>query len=143
MRTVKFPRISVSRAVMALAVAAAASLALLPSLEVEAAQRPTKIAFKLDPRITASLYMGDRWVTPVTFTQVQYGPQLIVTARSRNPVSWIPADPTMVSVTPSVGNLVAITITRAGETTMTAGGAVLAIKAEEAADGVLKVQITQ
>jgi hypothetical protein len=143
MRTVKFPKASLSRRLIALAVAAAASLALFPAVEVEAARPPVKIAFKLDTRVTGGLYMGDRWVTPATFIQLQDGPKMIVSARSRNDVSWIPADPSMVSVTPSVGRLVNITVNRAGETTMTAGGVLLAIKAEQAADGVLKVQIKQ
>jgi hypothetical protein len=28
------------------------------------------IVFKLDPRLSRGLYMGDRWVSPPTFTQV-------------------------------------------------------------------------
>jgi hypothetical protein len=33
------------------------------------------VVFKLDPRLTAGLYMGDRWVSPPTYSTVHPGKQ--------------------------------------------------------------------
>ncbi|MBT2303260.1 hypothetical protein J7E70_22690 [Variovorax paradoxus] len=140
MRTVKFPK--ASRGLVALALASTASLFLVTGVEVEAA--PTKIAFRLDPRVTYGRYMGDRWVTPTTFTQVQqFQRRLQVAARSHDVVGWTSNDASMVTVTPSVGNQVTINVNRAGQTTVVAGAAVLTITARQVDNGVLQVQIRQ
>jgi hypothetical protein len=83
-----------------------------------------KVAFKLDPRLTRSLYMGDRWVSPPTYSGLQEG-EFTVEARAQGhdgggrPVAaslnWRPADPQIVSVSPGQGNAVTITVHRAGE----------------------------
>jgi len=83
------------------------------------------LSFKLDPRLTKSLYMGERWVSPPTYTGVQDGKNLTVEARAHGrdakgkamniSPEWIPADPEMVTVTPGQGNQVKITVLRAGE----------------------------
>lgn len=85
-----------------------------------------KTSFKLDSRLTRGLYMGDRWVSPPTYTGVrQEGNAYTVEARVQgvdakggyvliNP-EWIPSDREMVSVAPVQGNAVKITVKRAGE----------------------------
>jgi hypothetical protein len=83
-----------------------------------------KVAFKLDPRLTRSLYMGDRWVSPPTYSGLQEG-AFTVEARAQGhdgggrPVAaslnWRPADPQIVSISPGPGNAVTITVHRAGE----------------------------
>ena len=88
---------------------------------------PTGIAvsFKLDPKVTKGLYMGDRWASPPTHIRVQEGKTCIVEARAQGvgakgkPVKirprWIPADPKMVSVSPGEGSDVKITVQREGQ----------------------------
>lgn len=114
------------------------------------------ISFKLDPRLTRGLYMGDRWVSPPTYTSVGEGKELTVDASvrgldaKRRPKNirptWVPSDPDMVTVTPVQGNQVLITVKRAGESSLmvTYGGAVknLGIKAVRQ-NGVLRVDISQ
>ena len=83
------------------------------------------ISFKLDPRLTRGLYMGDRWVSPATYTSVGEEKELTVDARVRGLDSegrpknisptWIPSDPDMVAVSPSRGNVVKIIVHRAGQ----------------------------
>jgi hypothetical protein len=83
-----------------------------------------KVSFKLDPRLTRSLYMGDRWVSPPTYSGLQEG-EFSVQARAQGhdaggrPVAatlnWRSADPQIVSVAPGQGNAVTITVHRAGE----------------------------
>lgn len=85
-----------------------------------------RIFFKLDPRLTRSHYMGDRWVSPPAFTStIQMGPELVVEARVgvhgigspdlNTEPEWIPSDPDMVEVTPLRGRQVKIRIKRSGE----------------------------
>ena len=125
-----------------LEITVAAALLTLAVVEVGAA--PQKVAFRLDPRVTYGLYMGDRWVTPATFTQVgQVRKDLVVQAKSHDPVSWGSGDASIATVTPNAGRQVAITVRRAGQTTVTAGSVALNVKAELVDNGVLKVQITQ
>ena len=141
MRT-KQTRTSLSRRLVVVALSAASSLAVVASTQA-VAEEP-KIAFKLDPRVTGGLYMGDRWVAASKFIQVQDGARLIVAAKGPQGASWVAADSSMVTVTPVTDREVRLTINRAGETTMTAAGKVLTIKAEPAAaQGLLKVQISQ
>ena len=90
-----------------------------------------EVSFKLDPRITKSLYMGERWVSPAVYTSpsVVEGKSVVVLARARGldagglpsriPARWIPADPGMIAVTPSVGDEVQITVQRAGQSRLT------------------------
>jgi hypothetical protein len=85
-----------------------------------------QVSFKLDPRLTRSLYMGDRWVSPPTYQHAtQVGESSTLEARAllvdakgiplaASP-TWTPADPEMVTVSPSQGNQVKITVRRAGE----------------------------
>ncbi len=97
-----------------------------PSPEA-AALKDIKVIFKLDPRITQGMYMGERWISPPKYTRVQEGkkPLMIeamamgLDARGKEtPIqpSWTPADPEMVKVSPVQGRQVEITVLRAGET---------------------------
>ena len=90
-----------------------------------------RIEFKLDPALTRGLSMGDRWVSPATFTNVrQPGNQGTVVARAvgldhrgrlmirRLEAEWLPADPDMVAVAMGEGSEVKITIRGAGESSL-------------------------
>jgi hypothetical protein len=67
---------------------------------------PLQVAFKLDPRLTRSLYMGERWVSPPTYATAQRGAVFVVEARARRadgrrstaPPTWTASDPTMVAI---------------------------------------------
>jgi len=95
----------------------------------DAASLPAiKVSFKLDPRLTRSMYMGERWVSPPTYTGVRDGKEITVDARAEvisargksegiGP-KWIPSDPDMVTVTPAQGKEVKITVRRAGESSL-------------------------
>ncbi len=87
-----------------------------------------KVYFKLDPELTRGLYLGDRWVSPRTYTSVlQPGKQATVEARTEGQdargrrlirylsAEWLPADPDMVTVSPGPGNEVRIIVHHAGE----------------------------
>jgi hypothetical protein len=114
------------------------------------------ISFKLDPRLTRGLYMGDRWVSPPTYTRVGEGKELTVDASVRGldakgrpeniRPTWAPSDPDMVAVTPGQDNQVSITVKRAGESSLmvTYGKALkkLDIKAVRQ-NGGLRVDISQ
>jgi len=88
-----------------------------------------KVSFKLDPRLTKSMYMGDRWVSPPTYTStVREGEELTVEARVEvvgakgkqiniKP-KWTPTDPEMVTVTPGQGNEFKITVRRSGQSNL-------------------------
>lgn len=89
------------------------------------------VSFKLDPRLTRGLYMGDRWVAPPSYNSLsaEVGKSISVEARAQgldamgrrwrvNP-EWIPSDPEMVTVSPARGSAVTITVRRAGESSVT------------------------
>ena len=88
-----------------------------------------QVYFKLDPRFTRGLYMGDRWVSPPTYHSVlQAGKELTIEASAQGldaggrPVAiapeWIPADPGMVAVSPSQGHAVMITVRASGQSSL-------------------------
>jgi len=115
-----------------------------------------KISFKLDPRLTQGLHMGDRWVSPAIFTTTGTGGLVSVPARAsgvdaegrsfKSP-TWWPAEPDMVAVTPGQGAQVEITVLRPGESRLTVGehGAtrILMVKAVEREGGFWQVDISQ
>jgi hypothetical protein len=82
------------------------------------------VSFRLDRRLTAGLYMGDRWVSPPTYSGVQDG-VFVVDARAQGrdtkgqPGSidpdWTATDPGMVTVSPARGKEATITVHRAGQ----------------------------
>jgi len=107
-----------------------ASVFLLLAIAASPAAPPAlarlQVSFKLDPRLTRSLYMGDRWVSPPSYTRVQDGKDLIVEAKVHGlnargepaPVhaTWRSADPEIVTVSRAQGQEVTLTIRRAGRT---------------------------
>lgn len=115
-----------------------------------------EITFKLDPRLTKGMYMGERWVSPPVYTRVGEGKEVTVEAQARvmdatgrqvaiSPV-WTAADPDMVTVTPGQGKAVDIIVKRAGQTSLkiTSSGITkeLVIKAT-ARNNVIQVDISQ
>jgi hypothetical protein len=112
------------------------------------------VAFKLDPRLTQSLYMGDRWVASSSGVQGgKYTAEASAQGVDANgrPVEispkWVPSDPEMVTVTPSQGSIVEISVTRPGQSSLkvTSEGVTrtLTVKAEKYRGNALKVDITQ
>jgi hypothetical protein len=87
-----------------------------------------RLSFKLDQRLTRSMYMGDRWVSPQTYTKVQDGEKLIVEARAQAVDKWgrqveiVPEwkaeDPSMVTVSPEKERQVAFTIHKEGRSSV-------------------------
>ena len=116
-----------------------------------------KASFKLDPRLTRSLYMGDRWVSPTTYTGVrQTGKEYVVDARvhgidakgrpMRISPEWIPSDPEMVAVSPTQGNEVKIVVKHAGATKLklaTAGFSKELLVKAKYEGGAMQVEISQ
>jgi hypothetical protein len=92
-----------------------------------AALKDIKVIFKLDPRVTQGMYMGERWISPPKYTRVQEGKKpLMIEAKAMgldaqgkeapiNPV-WTSAEPETVKVAPGQGHQVELTVLRAGET---------------------------
>jgi hypothetical protein len=88
-----------------------------------------KVSFKLEARLTRSLYMGDRWLSPPTYLQVGAGKTCTLEASIRGlnaqgkavntPATWRATDPDMVQISePGPGNTVKLTVVRPGETTV-------------------------
>jgi hypothetical protein len=116
---------------------------------------PITISFKLDPRLTAGLHLGERWVSPPKYAGVQRGEVFTVKARVQGVgpggrrlggAAWLATEPDMLAVSPERGDQVELTVLRAGESrlTVTGGGAskTLLVKAAHE-DGVFRVDITQ
>lgn len=85
-----------------------------------------EVSFKLDPRLTRGLYMGDRWVAPPSYSGARsVGDTYTLDARVQgitasggrvrvNP-EWTPSDPEMVRVSPAGKDTFRIVVTQAGE----------------------------
>lgn len=117
------------------------------------------VSFKLDPRLTRGLYMGERWVSPPTYTNTNSpdGKTLTVEARARGldgkgqatniSPSWIPADPGMVTVAPGQGSEVKITVQHPGTSKLKVSSAgmskELLITAKHEGGKPIQVEITQ
>ncbi|HYD16639.1 MAG TPA: hypothetical protein VEB03_01405 [Candidatus Nanoarchaeia archaeon] len=110
-----------------------------------AAEAGISVSFKLDPRLTSSLYMGERWVSPPTYTAVQRGAELTVDARAQvfdghgrvleiTP-TWRAEHEDVVRIITFQDNRVRFLVHRAGETriVISGGGFMrrLRLKAEE------------
>ena len=114
-----------------------------------------KVSFKLDPRLTQGLQMGERWVSPPSYVSTQKGSLFTVQARAagidregrsfKNP-TWSPAEPDMVAVSREQGRQVEITVLRPGQSRLVVSeaGAVktLMVKADQQAD-LWQVEISQ
>lgn len=135
---------------------AASRLAMPAKAQTDAPVADIKFEFKLDPRITRGMYMGDRWVSPPTYSRVGEGKTVVVEARAHGvdgqgravalAPRWASADPDMVTVSPAEGSQVEITVRRAGASSLrvTAGAIAkgLAITAKYEAGGI-QVEIAQ
>lgn len=96
--------------------------------------------------------MGDRWVSPPTYTSTGGPERVSVDARAR-PVggaaalpAWTASEPDMVEVSPRAGEQVRITVHRAGvsSVTVSSGGAsrTLLVEASELSGG-LRLDLSQ
>lgn len=116
------------------------------------------VSFQLDPRLTTGLYMGERWVSPPTYTRVAAPGEDVVSipARARvldatgRPVdsrpSWTAADAAIVTVRPGPDDTVVLDVLGEGETRVdvVAPEAAKALTVVAAVrDGVFQVDITQ
>jgi hypothetical protein len=83
-----------------------------------------EVSYKLDPRLTRSLYLGDRWVSPARFSAPPQGKTTTIQASARGidasgkrvgiAPEWAPSDPAMVQVKKGASGDVSITVKRAG-----------------------------
>lgn len=88
-----------------------------------------QLSFKLDQRLTRSMYLGDSWVSAPTYTKVQDGEKLIVDARAHGfdirgrkieiVPEWKAENPSMVTITPEKGKQVILTILKEGQSDVT------------------------
>ncbi len=123
-----------------------------------ATETPSEIAvsFKLDPRLTRGMYMGDRWVSPPTYTRVQSGDALVVEARAETQntsgqkgaasPTWASGNTAVLKVSPSTGRDVLLTVVGEGRTdlTLNEGDVSKALSVEVVRqEGVLRVDISQ
>ena len=113
-----------------------------------------KVAFKVDPRLTRGLHMGDRWVSTSTYVGTTGQETVEAKARGVNATGmvvqvrpiWIAEDPEMVGVTPTQGDAVQIKVKRAGQSSLqvtSAGFAKKLLIKATPKDSVLRVEITQ
>ncbi len=109
------------------------------------------VSFKLDPSLTRGMYMGDRWVSPPTYTTSQPGKTSTIEARVEGldkgiSPTWTPSDPEMVMVAPQQGQKVTITVLRAGQSNLKVASQgvskTLSIKADYQNDD-MQVEISQ
>ncbi|QKX18829.1 FKBP-type peptidyl-prolyl cis-trans isomerase N-terminal domain-containing protein [Microbulbifer sp. YPW1] len=123
----------------------------------DAELKDIKVSFKLDPRLTRGVYMGDRWVSLPTYTGArQIGSEYTLEAKAAGLVEegqevrivpeWSVSDPDMVTVTPTENGAVQISVSQAGESRLTvaANGVSreLRIKAVSE-DGAMVVEVSQ
>ncbi|MDP2305040.1 MAG: hypothetical protein Q8P18_03340 [Pseudomonadota bacterium] len=90
------------------------------------------VSFKVDPRLTQSLYMGDRWVSPDRFSLSGGKDSATIEARVEGrdargigrPVTatWTTADPTLLTVSPTEGDAVTLTVHGPGKSTVRVDG---------------------
>jgi hypothetical protein len=98
-----------------------------------AALKEIRLVYQLDPRLTKSLYMGERWVTPDTYIRVGEGKECTAEVRVEGvdgkgklvkiKPQWTASDPGMVTIAPSAvpksqDRQFKITVRRAGESTL-------------------------
>lgn len=115
-----------------------------------------QVQLKVQGVTKENFYMGDVWVAPAKFSDVQVGTQYVGFARASgldnegNTVDlspeWLPSDPAMVEIAPNPGQQVKLTVLKAGESSLTVtSGPVskkLGIKASRR-DGAMYVEISQ
>ena len=109
----------------------AAQEAAVPSA---ASSTDIKISFKMNTSVTRGMYMGDRWISPPTYYNVEEGKEITVEAAAKGldaqgklidiNAAWEAGDPAMMTISPDKGPKVKLTIRKSGRTnlTVTAGG---------------------
>lgn len=116
-----------------------------------------QISLKLDPRLTRGLHMGDRWVSPPTYTRVGEKAGCIVPIKVQGvdtqgkPVAitpeWRVNDAGMATVSTAAGNSVNLAAQHAGQTSVevTALGLTkrLTLNVTEREEGILIMELTQ
>ena len=115
-----------------------------------------KVSFKLDPRITRGMYMGERWVSPPTYAAVKEGNEVTVEAMAegldaqgnRIDISpeWKAGDPAMITISPDKGSKVNLTMLKDGQSEITVAFGGVSKKLEVKArhqDNAMRVEITQ
>jgi len=105
------------------------------------------VAFRLDPALTRSLYMGERWVSPPVFDFAQPGDRFVVRAKAQAigrdgeatdvVGDWSTGDPAMIAIDRGHGE-VTLVVRAPGESTLTvatgAGVKTLRVRARRTAD---------
>jgi hypothetical protein len=93
-----------------------------------------QVVYKLDPRLTGGVHMGERWVSPPIYDIISDRSKYTIEARvegiaadgSRTVIAaeWTAADQNLVTVKPTYDNMVSIHITGQGNTSLqiSAGG---------------------
>jgi len=123
-----------------------------PGVKITAIQ----VQLKVQSVTKENFYMGDVWVAPAKFSDVQIGSQYVGHARASGldaegttvdlSPEWRPSDPAMVEVAPNPGQTVKLTVLKAGESDLivTAGplSKKLVIKAAQR-DEAMYVEISQ
>lgn len=118
-----------------------------PSPQALAHQPRLAVAFRLDPNLTRSLYMGERWVSPPVFEFAQPGDAFVVRAKVQSidrsgqatdlGGDWSTGTPGLVEITRGHGE-VTIVVREAGEGDLTvatgAGKKTLRVRAVRTAD---------
>jgi FKBP-type peptidyl-prolyl cis-trans isomerase len=123
--------------------------------DLSAGAKGLRIGFKLDPRTTQGLYMGERWVSPPKYNSALAGKSVNVEARAaaldakgrpRQVIAtWAAADPKYVTVT-AKGRTATFTVNGEGESTVNVGaeGLSMVLTVKSAYVGkTLQVEITQ
>jgi hypothetical protein len=115
-----------------------------------------QVELKVQSITKENFFMGEVWVSPAKFTDVQNGKHYVGYARAVGrdvegntldlSPEWRPSDPTMVRVAPRSGHRVRLTVVKAGESTVMATAnqisKQLVIKAAYR-DGAMHVEISQ
>lgn len=126
-----------------------------PSGSGQVAVNTILVSFKLDRRLTDGVYLGELWVSPQRYTgaaaQDSVEARAVCVDADGRPTgsdpSWIPSDPDMLSVSPTQGGQVTITVKRAGESRLhlTSQGLSkeLVFRATSEGGAVLQVEILQ
>ena len=129
------------------------------SNRVSTAAKPetrTVVSFRLDPRVTRGLFLGDRWVSPPVFHFAQSGKQYVVQAKLQSVDAqdqyvdlngnWSTDDPDMIAITRHELGEVTVVVRRAGEARLfvAAGGETktLLVQARQT-DDAMDVSISQ
>ena len=134
---------------------ASAPRAAMPSQHVVQRMPELRIAFRLDPALTRSLYMGERWVSPPVFEFAQPGDTFTVRAKAQSigrdgepgDVSgdWSTGNPAMLAIERGHGE-VTLVVREPGEADLIvatgAGTRTLHVKATRSADA-MRVSFTQ